>query len=63
MKLVIANKNYSSWSMRAWLALKKVGVDFDEEIIALRQPGTRDEILIHSPSARVPVLIDGDVRV
>lgn len=63
MKLVIANKNYSSWSMRAWLALKTVGVDFDEEVIALRQPGTRDEILIHSPSARVPVLIDGDVRV
>jgi len=63
MKLVIANKNYSSWSMRAWLALRLTRAEFEEEVIALRQPGTRDRILAHSPSARVPVLIDGEVRV
>lgn len=60
MTLVIANKTYSSWSLRAWLMLKATGAPFDERVIPLRQPETRTAILEHSPSGRVPALkVDG----
>lgn len=59
MKLIIANKNYSSWSLRAWLALRATGQSFTEEQILLGQPDTREQILQFSPSGRVPCLIDG----
>ncbi|HEY9621104.1 MAG TPA: glutathione S-transferase family protein [Crinalium sp.] len=55
--LVIGNKNYSSWSLRAWLTLKQAGLDFEEVRIALSQPDTREQLLRYSPSGRVPVLI------
>jgi len=61
--LVIANKAYSSWSMRPWLVMKHIGLEFSETVIPLRQPGSREKILAHSPSGKVPVLIDGDVTV
>jgi glutathione S-transferase len=61
--LVIANRNYSSWSLRPWLALKHAGLPFDEVIVALDRPETRAEILVHSPSGRVPALRHGSVRV
>ena len=61
--LVIANKLYSSWSLRPWLLLKQAGIAFDEVLVALRQPDTRERILSHSPGGRVPVLIDGDITV
>lgn len=57
--IILGNKNYSSWSFRAWLALKVTGVEFAEEVIPLDQPGTRDAIQRHSPSGRVPVLEHG----
>jgi glutathione S-transferase len=63
MKLVIGNKNYSSWSMRPWLALKASGLAFEEEVIALDRPGTQARIREHSPTGKVPVLIDGLVTV
>ena len=63
MLLVIGNKNYSSWSLRPWIALKVLGVPFDEKRIALRRPETKAEILRHSPAGRVPVLEDGDTVV
>ncbi len=63
MLLVIANRNYSSWSLRAWLALKHTGAAFDEIVIPLYQPNTTEEIRRHSPSGQVPVLRDGDVVV
>lgn len=59
MKLVIANKNYSSWSLRPWLALHAVGQPFQEIRVLLGQPDTREQILGFSPSGRVPCLIDG----
>lgn len=62
-QLVIANKNYSSWSLRAWLAARKAGLDFEEILIGLDLPDTRGKILTHSPSGKVPALIDGDLRV
>lgn len=61
--LVIGNKNYSSWSLRAWLALKHAGVAFDEQRIRLDQPQTKAEILRHSPSGKVPCLVDGSLVV
>ena len=62
MKLVIGNKNYSSWSFRPWMALKAAGIAFDEEVIPLYD-GSKDRILAHSPAGKVPVLIDGAIRV
>ena len=61
--LVIGNKNYSSWSLRAWLALRLGRVDFEEVRIALDQPQTKSEILARSPSGKVPCLIDGPLVV
>ena len=61
--LVIGNKNYSSWSLRPWLALRMAGLDFEEVRIPLYEPGSHDAILRHSPAGRVPVLRDGDVTV
>jgi glutathione S-transferase len=61
--LFIANKLYSSWSLRPWLLLKQAGIAFDEVLIPLGQPDTRERILQHSPAGRVPVLRDGDVTV
>jgi len=61
--LVIGNKNYSSWSLRAWLALAAAGIDFEERRVRLRQSESRDEILQYSPSGKVPCLIDSDLTV
>ncbi len=58
--LILGNKAYSSWSLRPWLALKQAGLPFAETVIQLRQPDTRDRILAHSPTGKVPCLIDGD---
>ena len=54
--LVIGDKNYSSWSLRPWLALKTCGVPFKEERVHLRQADTKAEIFKHSPSGKVPAL-------
>jgi glutathione S-transferase len=62
-RLVIGNKNYSSWSMRAWLAMRAAGIDFDEEVIPLDQPETAARIRARNPAGRVPVLIDDDFHI
>ena len=54
--LVIGTRNWSSWSLRAWLAMKATGAPFAEAMIALRRPGSAALIEQHSPSARIPVL-------
>lgn len=61
--LVIGNKTYSSWSLRAWLALKQTGRAFSEILVPLDQPDTRARILEHSPSGKVPYLTHGPVQV
>jgi len=63
MILVIGNKNYSSWSLRPWLALKMFGFEFDERRIPLYGPDSKEAILKHSPAGKVPVLIDGATTV
>ena len=59
--LYLGNKNYSSWSLRGWLALRLAGVPFTEEIIALDQSKSRDNLARVSPSGCVPVLHDEGV--
>jgi len=54
--IVVGNKNYSSWSLRGWLALKATGVDFDEIVVPLHQPNTKAELLRFSPAGQVPIL-------
>jgi glutathione S-transferase len=61
--IYLGNKNYSSWSLRPWLALKHTGAVFDEVVIPLREAATRGTILRHSPSGRVPALKHGTLTV
>jgi glutathione S-transferase len=59
MLLIIGNKNYSSWSLRPWLAMKVHGMPFDEKRIHLYTSDSKPEILRYSPAGKVPVLHDG----
>jgi glutathione S-transferase len=61
LTLVIGNKNYSSWSMRPWMALKAAGIAFDEVVIPLYtdNPADKEHILKYSPAGKVPILVDG----
>lgn len=63
LTLVIGNKSYSSWSMRAWMLLEGFGIPFEEVVIPLYVDGSKEQILRHTPSGKVPVLIDGDRHV
>jgi glutathione S-transferase len=63
LTLIIGNKNYSSWSLRAWLALRQAGLDAQEVLVPLDEPGYRTEILKYSPSGRVPCLVHGDLKI
>ena len=64
LKLVIGNKNYSSWSMRPWLALRANNIAFEEIFIPL-YTGAADKqrILDVTRSGKVPALVDGDITV
>lgn len=61
--LYIANKNYSSWSFRPWIALTAAGVPFEEVLIPFDYPAGNPRYKTISPNAQVPVLHHGDVRV
>ena len=63
LKLIVGNKNYSSWSFRPWIGLRAAGIAFDEEVISLYVEGSKEQILARSPAGKVPILIDGEVRV
>ena len=63
LTLVIGNKNYSSWSLRPWLFMKHQGVTFDEILIPLDTPSTRENIDKYGPSGRVPVLRKGELAI
>lgn len=63
LKLYVGNKNYSSWSMRPWLALKAAGIDFDDEVIPFDFPNGNPAIRAISETGRVPLLVDGDFKV
>ncbi len=61
--LTISSKNYSSWSLRGWLLCRMAGLDFDEEPIDTDDQEARQELLLLTPSVRVPRLTHGDVTV
>ena len=63
LHLVIGNKNYSSWSLRPWIALTMAHIPFDETVIPLDQPQTKKRITEHSAAGRVPVLRHGKLTV
>jgi glutathione S-transferase len=63
LKLILGNKNYSSWSLRPWIAMRHAGLAFEEEVIPLYEPGSRERILKYSPAGKVPVLLDGDTAI
>jgi glutathione S-transferase len=63
LHLVIGNKNYSSWSLRPWMALTMANIPFDETVIPLDQPQTKKRITEHSAAGRVPVLHHGNLSV
>ena len=61
--LVIGSKNYSSWSLRPWLFLRKVGFDFREQLVYFDAADYQAQIAAVSPSRRVPLLIDDGVKI
>ncbi len=61
--LLIGSKNYSSWSLRPWLFLRKAGFEFQEQIVYLDASDYQAQIAALSPSRRVPLLIDGGVKI
>jgi glutathione S-transferase len=64
LTLAIGNKNYSSWSMRPWLAMRATGIAFDEVFIPLyTDQADKDRILRFSRAGKVPALVDGDITV
>ncbi|MCD6186667.1 MAG: glutathione S-transferase family protein [Desulfuromusa sp.] len=63
MKLVIGNKNYSSWSLRPWLLLSAFNLEFTEIQESLAEEGIKERFEQYSPSGKVPVLLDQDLIV
>ena len=63
LTLVIGNKNYSSWSLRPWMLLKHLGVEFTEQQLLLDTPTFKEDVAKFGPSGRVPVLKHGDITV
>ncbi|MBP1846625.1 glutathione S-transferase [Rhizobium petrolearium] len=63
LTLYIGNKNYSSWSLRPWIAMTAAGIDFEEVLIPFDFPAGNPKFKPISPTGRVPVLHHGDIRV
>jgi len=63
LTIYLGNKNYSSWSLRAWLVLKRTTVAFEEVVVPLFQPTSRETVLKYSPSGRLPALKHGELTV
>lgn len=63
LRLILGNRNYSSWSLRPWLALKAAGVDFEEQVVPLGTDAFKTALAGLGTAERVPVLLDGAVVV
>lgn len=65
LRLIIGNKNYSSWSLRPWLAMKVAGLAFEETLVPLDTPDFKPQVaaLSNGAASRVPVLLDDDICV
>ena len=67
LQLVIANKNYSSWSMRPWVLMRQAGIEFEEVMVPFDdlEPTSafKQQVLARSPVGKVPILVDGSLAV
>jgi glutathione S-transferase len=63
LRLLIGNKNYSSWSLRPWLVLEHAGIPFEEEVISFNADDFKARVTRYSPVGKVPVLVDGDLAI
>jgi glutathione S-transferase len=63
LRLILGNKNYSSWSFRPWIAMKVAGIAFDEEVISLNAADFKERVTRVSGAGKVPALVDGPVQV
>ncbi|HSP32317.1 MAG TPA: glutathione S-transferase family protein [Halomonas sp.] len=63
VELFIANKNYSSWSLRPWVLMRQLQIPFTEHLMPFAGPDTAASFRAFSPSGKVPCLVDGDMRV
>ena len=63
MKILVGNRNYSSWSLRPWLVLAHFEIPFEDEVLQLSGERWREILAERSPTGRVPLLIDGDLQV
>src|SRR5258708_38015458 len=61
--LVIGNKNYSSWSLRPWIAMKVAGIAFEEQVISLDAADFKERVRQISATGKVPALADGETHV
>ena len=59
-KLITANRNYSSWSLRPWVLMRTLGIDFADEQVAFAGLNNYEEFRSFAPNGMVPVLIDGE---
>lgn len=63
LKLIIGNQNYSSWSLRPWLLLKAFDIEFEQQVVSLASEGMSARLAQFSKSAKVPILVDGDLTI
>ena len=63
LKLIIGNKNYSSWSLRPWIFLRHHQIDFEEKMILLSVDTTAGELADYDSDYKVPILKDGELLV
>jgi glutathione S-transferase len=63
LTLITANRNYSSWSLRPWLLMRALNIDFEERLEPFTQPDNYQEFRAFSPTGQVPVLLDGDCKI
>jgi glutathione S-transferase len=62
-QLYIANKNYSSWSMRPWVLMRELGIPFEERFVTFEASGSYSKFRAFSPNGKVPCLHDADTTV
>lgn len=63
LKLVIGNKNYSTWSLRPWFFLKQLDIEFDEEMVWLFEDDMEEKLEKYFSNAKVPILVEGDLSI
>jgi glutathione S-transferase len=63
MKLIIGNKNYSSWSLRPWLLMTQLRIPFEERVLSFNDPAFKSQVAKYHSPGKVPILLDGDLAV